>query len=428
MNLLLLFVFFFFPSLIFCEEIPVPENSWSLEITTPLLHDPSPENIVMADLYVKCIEKHLLSDLRVSEVNLELKRTHLGLTITVSGDDRSNILFLHAIKSIKEYVPDEHHFKYLKGLLLGQYQQMAVEAPLVQAIELMTSILQLDYRSEKMKAAAMRGIKFPQFQEFVLHVFDQSSTDGFFSGNVKEKLARQVEAKVIDSFDVLLPYPRDQCRFVEVNRMPAEMGPVYYEARRKCEGCAAVLAIELGPFSHELQAIQEILIRLFPRFLPKQLQNQVQELHESGDILYLIVALQSKNHDGRDLLSRIEVSCEEFISELQEQKFSEEDFNAVKLSLIDAWKQSSVALGGIRSFMEKMSFSVSEDPWIDHKIKAFETLSYGAFSANIQAILGKQNKHRVAVVFSGMLPEESSLQYKRATSFEQMKSGKSKKN
>lgn len=409
----------------------IPKVSWTFEIKTPAIDVANPKSIVLGDLYVKNAAD-LLSDFTypatLAGLEFSLTRSDNGLLITIDGySDKAKNLFFNIIKTLKDPRPREPKFKIFKNSLLRQYQNAALENPLEQAYDMLKSIIYKQYATNKAKAAAIRGITFDQFDQFVSTIFNKIFIESTLYGNS----SKQESKELVDQLLVILdshPYPKTEQLKKEVIVLPENAGPFFLEMKSKAQGNAAVLAIEAMPFSFQTKAAQQVLMQamkdpFFDDLRTKQqtgylVLNQPEEfeLH-----LFNTFLVQSNSHDVRDLLARFELFIEQFLQEMEQSSLPKQRFENIKQALTFTLQQPPNNISEMGSLLHKLAFTYQGDfDWRTKRIKGLQDLTYTDFVTIARQTMGKQNKRRLGILLKGIVPTDKVLQYHKFMSLKQL--------
>ena len=74
---------------------------------------------------------------------------------------------------------------------------------------------------------------------------------------------------------------------------------------------------------------------------------------------------------------------------------------------------------GMASLLDELAFEYHDFKWIDKRIKSLEELTYDEFVKSAHEVLGKENRRRIAVIFTGAT--DINLKYKRINGAGQLK-------
>jgi insulysin len=409
----------------------VPTISWVFEIKTPAIDPSNIDSVVMADIYVKLINETLapyIYPASIGGLNFSIDRTNNGISITISGySDKAKNLFQDILKELKKFKPQEQKFKIFKDLILRNYQNDAIDTPLTQAFEILKSVLNKDFFLSKQKAVAIRKITFDQFQEFTQSLLQTTYVEGMLYGNMNEGEAKEISHNLISTLNSH-PYPVTDHKNEKVIVLPKDQGPFIIESKSKIQGNATLLTIGMDPYTFKERAAQQILMQAIkePFFSTLRTKQQTGYIVYSGGEelqkhLFDIFAVQSNTHEGRDLLARFELFIEEFLQELTKSEITKKRFEIIKNSQLALLKQPPQNTHDMVALLNKLAFHYKGDfDWINKRIKAFEELSYDEFLQHVYETLGKQNKRRIAILLSGVTPEEN-LKYKKIFGSKQLR-------
>lgn len=409
-----------------------PEVYVWFEIKTPEIEMGKAMKVVLGDLFVKAVNDAVSKfsyDAMVAGLEYSVDRTDNGIGITLKGySENVALLFTEIIKRLKEIHPSDDKFDIYKQSLIRQYQNTYKESPLTQAAELLKSLTYRNFTMDKQKSSAIRKVTFEKFNQFLAGVFNQTFVEGVIYGNVTENQARELSTQLLGTLGGV-PYPKnDQFkRYVVV--LPND-GPYYMEAKTKSKGNAGILAIEVSPgYSLKERAAQQILSQAMEEPFFRELRTKQQTGYSIGNSadeiekhLFNYFAVLSNTHDVRDLLARFELFIEGFLQEMDKTGFTQENFEQVKTSLIGILRQRQNNIEEMGSLLKTLAFKYEGDfDWLNKRIKAFEELTYPEFVQIAEKMIGRTNKKRFAVLMKGVMPESSTLDYKKLTDINQLR-------
>lgn len=410
----------------------VPKVSWILEIKTPAIDIGKPESIVFGDLYIKYVTE-ALSDYRFSAnlagLEFKIERKNNGLTIVIEGySDKARRLCLEIIKALKETQIYEQKFKILKNFLIRQYQNASLENPLLQAYDILKSIVYQEYTTDKTKLLSIRKITLDQFEQFTRSVLNSVYIQGMLYGNITKQEAKDLTQQILSILDSKPYFKEDQLK--EAVIVLPDTGPYYLESKTKTQGNVAILSIESLPYSFQMKAMQQILMQSIkdPFFVDLRTKQQTGYLVSSQPDefelhLFNTFLVQSNSHEGRDLLARFELFIENFLQEI-ESSISENRFNTIKEALLKTLRQPPKNISEMGNLLHRLAFKYEGDfNWIDKRIEGLENLSYQDFIALAQKTMGKQNKRRLAISLKGTLPINNNniIQYQKICNILQLR-------
>lgn len=408
-----------------------PTISWLFQIKTPAIDPTNVESIVMADIFVKHANETLnayIYPASVAGLNFSISSANNGLAIGIDGyNDKSKSLFLDLLKELKEFKPREQKFKTYKELVLRNYLNDSLEMPIIQAYEVLKSVLHKNFFLSKQKAATIKKITFDQFQDFSQNLLEKTYVQGVLYGNMTQENAQTIASQLINTL-ASQPYPKNEQIKEEVIVLPTNEGPFIVETKSKVQGNAVILTLELDPFSFKERAAQEILMQAIkePFFSALRTQQQtgyivLSSAEEMEQHLFDTFAVQSNTHEGRDLLARFELFIEDFLQEIGKTGVTKERFENYKKALLITLRQSPQSISEMSALLYKLAFSYDGDfDWIAKRIQALEELSYEDFLESAYQSLGKENRRRLAIIFTGSTPE-TNLKYRKLSGTGQLR-------
>jgi len=409
----------------------LPTVSWQFEIKTPTVDPSNIESQIMAEIYVKHINDTLSSYVypaSIGGLNFNMEKSNNGFTLDINGyNDKSIPFFRDLIMELKNFKPLEPKFKMFKETLFRNYQNESLEMPILQAYEILKSVLHKNYFQSKQKAAVIKKITFDQFQEFCADLLNKTYVEGLLYGNMNDEDAQSVSTHVISTLNSQ-PYPKKEQSQEEIIVLPQDQGPFLLESKSKVKGNAAILTIAMDPFSFKERALQQILMQAIKESFFSTLRTKQQtgyivmsNAEELEKHLFNTFAVQSNTHEGRDLLARFELFIEDFLQELSKTEISEERFENIKSTLLTTLQQPPQSMTEMTGLLYKLAFTYEGDfDWIAKRVKGFKELSYEDFLKGTVHVLGKENKRRLAVLFTGSTPE-GNLKYRKLCNIGQLK-------
>jgi len=398
-----------------------PQVGWIFELKTPHIEPGNASKTVLGELYVKILKEVLSASsypATLAGLDYDINLTDNGIRIDIDGySEKAPLLLQETLNQIKDYPLTQERFRVYKDSLSREYQNFALNPPIMQASEVLKSLIYKDFVTSKQKASAIRKITFEKMSDFAKTLFDQIYVEGMMYGNMTEEQAKQISTMIIDNFPGT-PYPPSNQPKTKIILLPEKEGPFYVECKICVEGNAAVLAIETPPFSFKNRAAQQILMQAItePFFADLRTRQQTGYLvynigEELEKHLFDLFAVQSNTHDTRDLLARFELFIEGYLQELNTE-VTEERFNKIKEALVMNLKTSVRNIKSMAELLDKIAFKYNGDfDWIDKRIAGFTDLKYGEFLNLSQEFLGKQNKRRLGILLRGIIPEDHIFQY-----------------
>lgn len=399
----------------------VPEIYWYFEIKTPQVDAGNPAKTVLADLYARSVQeslKKLSYPASIAGLSYQIKRSDFGIVIVVGGyRDKAELLMEEIIKRLRSVQVTENEFQIYKESLLRDYQNGAKQPPATQAIELIKTIIYKRYAPNRLKALAIQKITLDKFNDYLFHLYDQSYVEGMLYGDMTKDEAQALTQKLTAHLDGEA-YPRKRQFHREVIILPKDQGPFYLEATTKAQGNAVILALQHPYFDFKMRAAQQILMQgieqsFFATLRTKQQTGYIvfSDEQEIKKQLFDFFGVQSNSHSVRDLLARFELFLETYLQEL-EDNFTEERFNTIKASVLEALETPPKSITEMGDLLEKLAFDHDADfDWVAKRIQGVKELTYAEFLKMSRQVLSKQNKQRAAVLLKGQVPEDAILEY-----------------
>ncbi len=415
------------------EYYQVPEVFIGLEVLTPEIHRNDAKAAVMADLYVKALEEtlnELTYTAKVAGLDFNIAAAENGLSIQIQGySDNAHTLLEEVLSHIKAVKPNASRFGLYKESLSRQYRNFNKEAPYLQALEVASSLLYRDYVTHREKARVVKKISFKGFGDYKKHLFDQTYVKGLVYGNVTEGQAKRMWKTVRDAL-AGRPYPESEHQEKAIADLSQQEAPSYIVQSSKTTGNAAILMTQAEPFSFESRAVQQILAQglkapFFNTLRTKQqtgyaVQTWAEELERK---LFLLFAVESDTHDGRDLIARFELFLEDFRRELGDTELTEPEFQAIRDALVTRLVTPPENLEQQGAVLMELATNYDGDfKWMEKRADAMRNLPYKTFYEQADKILSHKNKKRMAVILRGNDRSDGYLRYQRAKNSRELRS------
>ncbi|MCE5316035.1 MAG: insulinase family protein [Parachlamydia sp.] len=409
-----------------------PNIGWAIQMKTPSIIDGNTSQVVLGELYVKCLKEALdpyIYPAALAGLNCDIDTKENGIAINIDGySDKASLLLSKILDAMKAEPPSEQTFKVWKAALLRQYQNYGRDNPIQLAHQLMQSILYQRYTTEKEKVTAIKKITYVQFTEFVQKLFSKVYIEGMLYGNMSLAQAKEVGDTLIKAFPGE-PYPPAQQYKPEVILLPENKGPFFVEIKVPTQGNIAWLTLEAQPpYSFKQRAALQVLMQDInaPFFEELRTKQQTGYLVYSGAEelerkLFSFFTVQSDTHDGRDLLSRFELFLERYLQEMPHE-LTEERFNTLKYSLIDSMEKANKNIREMSLTLNLLAFKYDADfTWLDQRVAGLKELTLEECYSFGKVMLGKQNKRRISLILDGQMPDGHVLHYTRMGSIPQIR-------
>jgi insulysin len=405
----------------------VPKLSMLVTIRTPAITARHSKSIALAELYIKCVQETLANasyDAQLAGLEATFKATDRGIEIAIHGfNDKIRRFFETVAAALPHPYCDQERFYQFKDTLLRNYADYKLKAPIEQAIEAFKNLIYENYATAREKESALRRITLADYEAFVHELYAENFIEGVIYGNITADDARQLVQQLQTSLGGQ-PYPPARQEEKKVLLLPDDEGPFYYEETIPVAGNAIVLAIEGGAATYQQRAIQQIAMQVLREGFYHALRTQQQTAYivtSSGEELegqiINVLAEQSHSHDGRDLLARFEMYLEKYLHTLESKILPESRFKELRDTFINQLTQPPRDMQEMGELLQQLAFIYHGDfERPTKRIDAFKALSYQTFVEQTNAMLGRQNHRRLAILLRGTFPEETPFHYERARS------------
>ncbi|MGE3954310.1 MAG: insulinase family protein [Parachlamydiales bacterium] len=404
-------------------NLSVPEVSWLLAIRSPAAPPGDPRAAALLDLLLASAQ-HTLNEeaypAKQGGLSYLLKPIEEGVQLSLDGfRDKAPLLLSRLLETLKSTLPTGEDFATLKSALQRSYDNLQKEGTLLQAAELLKSLLIEGYVTAAEKGEALREITRADLAQFQRAFLQKTYIQGILFGNFTPEEAQGV-AYEIRAFQTE-PYPEGWCRKARVATLP-DQGPYMVTKRSPSRGATAILTLQESPFSAENRSVQQILSAALeePFFTTLRTQQQTGYVVWSWDEdlerhLFQSFLVQSSTHDGRDLIARYEAFIEEFTRALKTGALSPDRFDTLKSSLIAKLQRAPKNPKEAAARLFTCAFDFDDFRWMERRADATRALTYETFRARALEWLGPENKRRLGVILEGKLPPDA-LHYKTVTS------------
>lgn len=403
----------------------VPKVSWTVQVKTPQVNQTDPLQVVFTDIYIKLVKDALdrfSYPARMASLEYEIERKNNGIEITLNGySENAQYLWEEIIQQMVTLDPSMDKYKIYRDSVSRAYKNFSKESPLEQSIELFKSILYEDFITAKEKESAIRKASFKKFKDWLSQLYHHTYTEGVFYGNLSESHAREVMDLTKLAF-YNGAYPKSEHQHDKVIVLPEDEGPYYLEARTKAQGNAVVLAIETPTYSFKERAAQQILMQAIKQPFFNTLRTKQQTGYIVDSLgqeverkLFNLFVVQSNTHDTHDLLYRFEAFIEGYLQELGKTELNKEQFETIREAQVHNLEEPAKNIKEMGKLLNELAFKYDGDfQWLDKRVVGLQDISYEQLIEQAYAMLGRQNKQRVAILLNGELPDEKSFSYSRA--------------
>lgn len=396
-----------------CNEYQAPESAIHLHIATEQLQ-PTAKSYVLGSLYLDHLTDQLnpiLIDAENSHLSSRFAIDENKIHITLSGfSEKIPLLLQEILKQMPMQAPTKEQFALYVARHIKEYENSTKIIPVKQAKELLSTLINRDKTTKQENLRALQEISFEDFLSFHKNLFEKTYFEALFAGNLTLKTAESCWIDILHALSQA-PYPKNEHPPLKTLHLPTDEGPFYISKETSAQGNAAILLIDEGDFSFEKKATQKILSAALqePFFDTLRTKQKTGYIAQSSDAefekrLYQYFLVQSNTHQPEDLLHRFELFLEEFRENFS-HLISENRFETLKQSAIATLKtqchnlREKSTLWDLLAFQEKENFSL-----IEQRIDALEHLSYEQFAKNSHAFLSRENRKRLAILYTGKIP------------------------
>ncbi|KXS19755.1 putative ptr insulinase family/protease III [Gonapodya prolifera JEL478] len=402
------------------DEFWVPELSYSFTIKTPSIRPDNAKSLVLADLYLRFVHE------RLNQISYPAHYAGLsygvsvfrsvGIDVSISGySQKADKLLAEVLDRVVAPGLTLREFEIFKESLSRDYKNAAKDPPVRQAFERVSQIMYKQYVPMAGLAHAIDNITFEDLTHFVGTLYNRHYIEGFVGGNVLPKSAHS-------AYDLLVAKLggtsclKEEVKLTEV--VPLSVArPQLHRLQLDVKGNAIAWIADCGPKTVELVTGVELLGKLMkePFYSELRTVQQTGYLVHSGTMvagnqrMFVQTSVQSNSHNARDLLSRIELFLETFLRDLPK---SEERFESLKASVLDRLLHPYDNLAAKNRHLARLSFEENANfDYVSERIRCLESYTLADLVSLAQAILGRDNRARAAVLTSGNDPENTAFSY-----------------
>ncbi|MFI5333708.1 MAG: insulinase family protein [Chlamydiales bacterium] len=396
----------------------VPEVFASFSLKTPLV-DGSPKAECCGDLYIKALDDALSSTLSHAQragMNTAFEFDDLKFSISLYGYHFKAALLLKEIfAQLRVVQPTKEQFEIFKHSLMSSYENRGKDLPVVQASELLDSILYNDAPTSSEKASVLREVTYEDFLAYCKAIFKTGFAEGLVYGNLSSS---QVETLCEEIKGMTTPLPVSEQHKAELLLLPDTRGPHLITQTTPRQGNGVILLLEQGAFTFEKRAAQEILATVLKESFFDTLRTKQQTAYiakawavERERQLLQFFAVQSSTHHPSDLIGRFELFLEDFLgkfhSALPRTRF--EEMRKMHIETLQMVPENLFVMG---KRLTQLAFEYDGDfNWIERKIDATSALSYERLQSFTKEFLSRSNLRRLAILMEGVTSREHDFHY-----------------
>ncbi|MGR3973044.1 MAG: insulinase family protein [Candidatus Rhabdochlamydia sp.] len=395
----------------------LPQAAVVFHIRTPFLNGSSLSDVITAMYQESVLETFKQTEYLASQAGLQLDLSHDSFKwrVHVSGyNDKLLNFFEQFLIPFASVRPTQSQFVSLKEKMLTSYRNRLKELPLRQALQALPTFLLSPSASLEAQIQLLERLSYQEFIHHISTQFQSNYVEGFIYGNLslEESVKFTTAYQTAISHDPFAPqlHPR------AIPQIPKT--PLMVLKPTSLQGYGAVLAVDQGPFSFSMKAIQTVLSAA----LKDDFFNTLRTKQQTGYIvtsfdrefshhLFQLFAVQSTTHTPQELLFRFELFIEEFIQELS-QKVSEARFKTLKNMAIDQLHIPPLTVDQKALQLQTFAFKYQGDfDWISKCIAAVEELTYDDFLQTASKMLSRKNRGRLAILVEGQSPQDRAFSY-----------------
>jgi len=404
------------------DEFRSPEVMHLIHIKSPLV-DKSAISQVCTQIFLNHLGKKLHPTLlctRAAGLGASFSTDQGAITIAINGYSEKASFLIEEILKMAHSKPTESEFQIIQNYLQKAYANSARDLPIYQALELTASLIKDDKTTNHEKLEAIAELTYEDYLLFSDVLFEESYTEGFLSGNLTLKDAESIW---LDIRHILgsEPYPKEE-RFTRIVTPLPNNGPFFIQKKTPAAGNSAVLVLDEGDFTFEKRAAQTLLSKALHEAFFNTLRTKQKTAYIAASIdkeeerrLFQYFLVQSSTHDPLDLVYRFELFIENYLQNLS-SKIPEDRFDTLKKSGITQLEKPFRNLDEKTLFYDLLAFSYDEDfDWKEKRIQGLEALDYKRFLSLTKEFLSRDNRKRLAILYSGELPKNHLFSYENIT-------------
>ncbi len=402
----------------------VPEISAIFGIKTPSI-DGSSKKKVLTDLYLKALTERLSSTLFFADtagLHSSFAAKDLTLLVAVQGySEKAPLLIKEIFRNMKDLQPTAEQFELYKHSLASLYDNANKELPVIQAKELLSSILFNDAPTNHEKSKILKTLSYDEFVQFSDQLLKKVYLEGFLYGNLKQEEATALVSDIKSTL-AASAYPRSEQTKREILSLPEKNGPYFIVQHTERQGNGVILLLQEGAFTLEKRAAQQVLSKALKEAFFDTLRTKQQTAYfvrawesEEEKQLLQYFAVQSNSHHPRDLIARFELFLEDFLKNFETQ-IPLDRFENLKKMLVVSLQMPPENLQKMGERLYTLAFDYEGDfDWYPKRIASVSALTYQQLRTAATQFLSRENNKRLAILFEGVLNTEKGFTYEQVT-------------
>ncbi len=388
-----------------------PKIAFSFRVLSAAI-TPSAKSEVLLDFFLSALIKRLeipLDAARKAGLNVSFEAKNLQLYISLSGfSEKAPLLTEKIFRECKNTSLTQEEFLVNRETLFDLYVNEEKETALDQGFHFLDNSFSRDSFSPEEKRAVLQKLSYEEVSAFQDILFKKAYIEAFLLGNISQK---QAESLWLDVHHIIKNEAFPLKYHTPLTTVSLKEGPCFLEKPVALPGNATLLVIEAEKNSAEQQAAFAVLGTILQESFFHALRTEQKTAYTVsavkknwGQNLYQVLAVQSGSHEPLDLLFRFELFLENFLGNFLIQ-VPEERFLNNKKAALHKLENPHKNLHEEGALYAKLAFSYEGDFLLLGKIKeALEKLTYSDFQAFCQALLGKNNTKRFALLVKGKSP------------------------
>lgn len=384
-----------------------PRASLFLGIKSPCFLQEE-RSVLLGNLIIAHMKYNLtpiISFARQAGYSTSLFFTNNAIQVWTYGFPEKLIYLIQEIfHSFAHELPSKKFFDKIKEDLIDTCRRQDTSWPLLQARDLLLSIVQGDTISPKRAYEILHDVSYQEFLDFFQKARQSLYIEGLISGNIN-----RTSAKIFWNHikHILSAKKYDlQCHEKKKNILLPQNVLHLLEAPTEVQGDAALLAIQsthIDPLSSATYSIlQPIISEIF--FDALRTQQQIGYLIKTWswrlpNSFVLAFAVQSGTYPTKSSLSKIEDFIDDVCNNLMTY-IPKDKFEKVKQSLQNILEKNPENLYQYTKYLYQLAFS--QKGFLNHQQqqKALQELSYEDFINIIHGLLSKIDSKRMAILVS----------------------------
>lgn len=393
-------------------EFCTPEAALYLHILTPQINV-SARSTCLSNLYLNYLNERLHSTMSAAalaglQAKLSVEPDRLNCSIHGFNDQAPHLL-QEILKHLPVPPPTPAQFEQYRARLFKKLANSAKDLAVFQASDLISTIIHQNEPTKTEQLDALKQISYDDFCNYLHHLFDQTYVQALFCGNLSLK---EAESAWLDVRHLLsgAPYLKENHPQKKILALPADHGPFAIHEKTDAAGNGAFLILDLGNFTFERRAAQEILSAVLKEAFFNTLRSKqktgyiAQAGHQEIELrLFQYFIVQSNSHHPDDLLYRFEQFLESFLDDIAET-IPPERFSNLKQNLAESLLTRFRSLQEKSELWNQLAFDYNADfSWIEKRLEGYANLSYETFLKESKSFLSRNNRKRLAVLYEGRI-------------------------